>query len=392
MSKTATRTRDAQTAAENERCDECDGEIVTANGERVCDDCGLIIDENHLDHGPDWRALDDDDKASPRAGTLVDPTRNDNGFSTRIGFERSARSPKHDRLVRAKIASKHNESTKHQEQGRQLRDIKHACANINVPKPAADDACVLFKEWHNHGSHHGHDLDAVAAAVIQVAARQHGVGIRTEELTDQFSVDRRELFNNLSRLREDLGIEIPLARPSMFVGRFVNELDGEVRTTTLAKRLANAAEEADLSGSRPSSVAAGIVYEAFRAAQWEPDRTQPEVAEVAGCSGSTVRTQWHGLQDEGVEAGAALDLQQEGDAIDAGAKHAEDVESVEPSADEPVVIGATSKAATYHTADCQHVERTPDRRIKQATESQIEWHGLDECGLCQRIREVRGDE
>ena len=375
-----------------DRCDECGGGISNDGGELVCDDCGLVVGVDNIDRGPEWRRLGEDSDTTPRAGTLVDPTRHDNGFSTRIGNERGNRSEKHGRLIRAKIAAKHGESHKVKDQGRQLRDIKGVAANLNLPQPASDDACVLFQKWHNHGSHHGHDLDAVAAAVIQVAARQHGVGIRTEELTDQFSVDRRELFNNLSRLREDLGIEIPLARPSMFVGRFVNELDGEVRTTTLAKRLANAAEDADLSGSRPSSVAAGIVYEAFRAAQWEPDRTQPEVAEVAGCSGSTVRTQWHGLQDAGVEAGAALDLQQEGDAIDAGAKHAEDVESVEASADEPVVIGATSKAATYHTADCQHVERTPDRRIKQATESQIEWHGLDECGLCQRIREVRGDE
>jgi len=351
MSKTSVRTFDTASQPESTRCDECGGEIVSDGPDLICDDCGLVVGEDTIDRGPDWRH-GEDEGTTPRAGTLVDPTRHDNGFSTTIGVERGYRTPKQKRLIRAKIFGKHTESNKVHNQGRQLRDIKSSCENLNIPKPPSDDACVLFKEWHNHGSHQGHDLDVAAGVVTLVCARRHDVGVRIAEVCEQYSIERRQLFNGLRRLQADLDVEIPLETPSMFVNRFVNELDGEPRTATLAKRLAVEAEQTQVQGSRASSIAGGIVYEAFRAAQWEPDRTQPEVADVAGCSISTVRNQWHALQEAGIEAGDGGDLRQPDDTVDAGAKHAEDVEAIEPTADEPVVIGSTSKASTYHTAKC----------------------------------------
>ena len=58
-------------------------------------------------------------------------------------------------------------------------------------------------------------------------------------------------------------------------------------------------------GAAPSAVAAGCVYEAFVAAQWEAKRSQPDVADVAGVSGYTVRRHWHRIQEAGIDGGQA---------------------------------------------------------------------------------------
>jgi len=47
---------DIQTESNANRCPECDGHVTTNIKETVCEDCGLVIEEQRIDHGPEWRA------------------------------------------------------------------------------------------------------------------------------------------------------------------------------------------------------------------------------------------------------------------------------------------------------------------------------------------------
>lgn len=42
-------------------CPECEGQIKTdqKHGEQACIECGNIISEEAIDHGPEWRAFSD---------------------------------------------------------------------------------------------------------------------------------------------------------------------------------------------------------------------------------------------------------------------------------------------------------------------------------------------
>ena len=44
---------DLHTDAESTRCPECDGRVTTNAVETVCEDCGLVIDEELIGHGPE---------------------------------------------------------------------------------------------------------------------------------------------------------------------------------------------------------------------------------------------------------------------------------------------------------------------------------------------------
>ena len=194
---------------------------------------------------------------------------------------------------------------KPRDQAKCLSDIKAVADRLELPQPISDNACVMFKKWHNQISHHGHSLDEAIAACIYASARIGQVGIGVDAVVEQLSITERRLFDTLDRLREEIGVALPLASPRMYVTRYVNDLDGEARTETVAREVAAAADEAGLTanGAAPSAVAAGCVYEAFVAAQWEAKHSQPEVGEVAGVSDSTVRRHWQRLQEAGIDGG-----------------------------------------------------------------------------------------
>jgi len=52
---------DVRAESNANQCPECNGRVTTNAVETVCEDCGLIIDEQRIDYGPEWRAYDDEE-------------------------------------------------------------------------------------------------------------------------------------------------------------------------------------------------------------------------------------------------------------------------------------------------------------------------------------------
>ena len=56
--------------------------------ELVCEECGLVIDDAFIDHGPEWRAFDSDQREKrARVGAPMTYTIHDKGLSTMIGWK-----------------------------------------------------------------------------------------------------------------------------------------------------------------------------------------------------------------------------------------------------------------------------------------------------------------
>jgi transcription initiation factor TFIIB len=74
---------DVRTESSANQCPECDGRVTTNAVETVCEDCGLVIDEQRIDHGPERRAYDEEE--CERTGAPLTAARHDRGLSTEIG-------------------------------------------------------------------------------------------------------------------------------------------------------------------------------------------------------------------------------------------------------------------------------------------------------------------
>ncbi len=61
---------------ELEACPECDGRLVSdaEHAETVCEDCGLVVEEDEIDRGPEWRAFDAAEKDERAASARRRPT------------------------------------------------------------------------------------------------------------------------------------------------------------------------------------------------------------------------------------------------------------------------------------------------------------------------------
>lgn len=81
---------DEDVSNDNTPCPECGGQVRTNTVETVCEDCGLVIDEQKIDHGPEWRSFEDDEETPNRTGAPLTVARHDRGLSTKIGRRKDA--------------------------------------------------------------------------------------------------------------------------------------------------------------------------------------------------------------------------------------------------------------------------------------------------------------
>lgn len=281
-------------------CPECSGQVITEACEIVCEDCGLVIDNDRIDHGPEWRKFEIDSKE--RTHSITD-TRNDDGFGSVIRFNNENSDTKNKRqLKRAKVFERRAKAKKHKMQGHLLGAIKRACSAIELSDTGSDTACRLFKQFHEQQDNVGYCLEEMGAASVYAAARIEQAPVLKAEVCEQFDVDERGLFNELKRLQEELSVTIPLKSPESIVPRLVSELDGCVETESIARELASQAVEAGIDvGKKPTTVAAAVVYAAFKESPVEQKLKQETVADVAGVSvGYGIRPHWQAMKEHGI--------------------------------------------------------------------------------------------
>lgn len=291
--RTASSLNDANVAG-SDGCPECGGEIIQDGVSRICATCGLVVGENAVDRGPEWRQFEgESDTETPRAKKPVDPTRSDNGFDTTIGKQGGRATERNHRLRRADRFSNRTMDTKEKQQAMALTDIKRAGDVLETPQAVSELACILFKQVHNTADHTGKDIDTMCAAAIYAAGRCKEVSLLSSEVCAVFDLESEtELFNEVKRLKQMLDLSIPLRRPHHHISKFAADLDAGARTTTLARRLARSIEESEVyeeSSPAPSAVAGGIIYVAFQWATWvDATPTQVEVADVADVNKETI--------------------------------------------------------------------------------------------------------
>ena len=79
---TRQRERSSETESETESvgCPECESDslVQSGEGELMCDDCGLIVEESNIDRGPEWRAFNHSERQSKsRVGAPTTQTMHD---------------------------------------------------------------------------------------------------------------------------------------------------------------------------------------------------------------------------------------------------------------------------------------------------------------------------
>ncbi len=324
MSETNVRT-DEQTRSEREQreetestetertCPECGGDLVSdeERGETICGDCGLVVEENEIDRGPEWRAFDSKERdQKSRVGAPTTNMMHDKGLSTNIGWQdkdaygNSLSSEQRSKMKRLRTWNERfrTRNSKERNLKQALGEIDRMASALGLPQNVRETASVIYRRALEEDLLPGRSIEGVASASLYAAARQANTPRSLDEVERVSRVDKMELTRTYRYVVRELSLEVAPADPESYVPRFVSDLDLTDEVERRARELIESARQAGaLSGKSPVGLAAAAVYAASLLTNEKV--TQSEVSDVADISEVTIRNRYKELLDsEGVPA------------------------------------------------------------------------------------------
>jgi transcription initiation factor TFIIB len=315
MSDTTIRTytdETAETEATREReeestttCPECDGRLLSdaEHGETVCQDCGLVVEEDSIDHGPEWRAFDASERDSKsRVGAPTTNMMHDQGLSTNIGWQdkdaygRALSSRQRAKMQRLRTWNERfrTRDSKERNLKQALGEIDRMASALGLPENVRETASVIYRRALAEDLLPGRSIEGVATSALYAAARQADTPRSLDEVTMVSRIGKMELTRTYRYVVRELGLEIQPANPESYVPRFASELDLSDETERRARDLLVGAREAGLlSGKSPVGLAAAAIYAA--ALLCNEKVTQSQVGGVANISEVTIRNRYKEL-------------------------------------------------------------------------------------------------
>jgi transcription initiation factor TFIIB len=297
-------------------CPECGGSLVAdeEHGETACQDCGLIVEENEVDRGPEWRAFDAaerDEKA--RVGSPTTKMMHDKGLSTTIDWQdkdaygNSLSSRQREKMQRLRTWNRRFQTQNHQERNlrQALGEIDRMASALGLPENVRETASVIYRRALEDDLLPGRSIEGIATSSLYAAARQVGVPRTIDEVARVSRVDEDEFKRAYRYVVRELNLEVAPADPVSYVTRFASELDVSGEAERLARELLRAAKNKGVhSGRNPVGLAAAAVYAAPLLTNEEV--TQKQVGEVADISEVTIRNRYKELLDAYEADGGAV--------------------------------------------------------------------------------------
>ncbi|WP_135829241.1 transcription initiation factor IIB [Halorussus halobius] len=293
-------------------CPECGGDLASHGSETVCAECGLVVDEDQVDRGPEWRAFDSKEKdEKSRVGAPTTKMMHDKGLSTNIGWQNkdaygnSLGSQQRQKMQRLR---KWNErfrtrDSKERNLKQALGEIDRMGSALGLPEEVRETASVIYRRALDEDLLPGRSIEGVATSAVYAAARQTGTPRSIDEVANVSRIDEMEFKRTYRYIVRELNLGIQPADPEQYVARFASDLGISDEAERRARELLRTAKRQGIhSGKSPVGLAAAAVYAGPLLTNEKV--TQAEVSEVAQVSEVTIRNRYHELL-EASETGVA---------------------------------------------------------------------------------------
>lgn len=294
-------------------CPEChstDLEHDYTRAEISCKKCGLVIDEEIMDLGPEWRAFNNEQRnARTRTGAPTTNTIHDKGLSTMIDWKNKDiygnniparnraqwyRLRKWQRKIRITGATERNLAFA-------LSEMDRVASKLGLPRSVREDASVVYRDAVRNKLIRGRSIEGVVGASIYIACRRCNLPRTLDEISEISRVTKKEIGRTHRLLTKKLNIKLQPPSASDYIPRFISELDLPYTVEAKAIEIIALAKEMGLtSGKGPSGLAAASIY--IASVLLNERKTQKEVATVADVTEVTIRNRYKELTQ-------ALDLQ-----------------------------------------------------------------------------------
>src|SRR5437867_8499007 len=207
------------------RCPNCGSfalYVDPVRGERVCDNCGFVVDEGLVDQGPDWTTFEGDDRI--RAGPPPSVMAPDKGLGSMVGNGlRDAKGNPIDarsvaalnRLRRVSQWTRYDRTERALAPG--LAQLSSLSSRLGLAPAFRERAAILLRKAIEAGLSRGRSMDAIVAAVVYLAAKQLGAPRGLHELSEATGVTVHRISLTAKVISRELGVVSRASRAEDFV-------------------------------------------------------------------------------------------------------------------------------------------------------------------------------
>jgi transcription initiation factor TFIIB len=272
-------------------------------GETTCTQCGLVVDEDFLDRGAEWRAFDAEETSTrSRVGAPTTPTMFDRGVSSQIGWRGDAHgnplsSSKRRRIARMRTHDRRAVASSKREQNllRALSEMARLVSALELPRAVHEEASVLYRRAYRENLLQGRTIDGIVAGAVYAACRRQHVLRTTEEVAAGSSVTEHDVRFSYGVLNVELGLAVEPVSPHLYLSRLASQFDAPPAVRQRAAELISLALDAGITtGKNPAGVAGGALY--LAGVEQLRGYSQPDVAEAAGVTTVTLRKRYYDLE------------------------------------------------------------------------------------------------
>ena len=296
---------DEQLNSESNICTECGEDIFfdENRGSIVCEECGLVHSEKHIDRGPEWRAFDAEQKKKrTRTGAPMTYMIHDKGLSTMIDWKNRDifgkeipaklrgqiyRLRKWQSRIRVSDATERNLTFA-------LSELDRMASNLDLQKNLRECSAKIYRDAVEAHLIRGRSIEGVAAASLYAACRMYKVPRTLNEIAEVARVDKKEIGRSFRFISNKLELNLNPTKPLDFLSRFISELELTNKCQKMAKVIIRMAEERGLtSGRGPTGVCAAAIYAS--SILTNERRTQRKIARISCVTEVTVRNRFSEL-------------------------------------------------------------------------------------------------
>lgn len=245
-------------------------DISTHTNETYCEDCGMVLDENHIDHGPEWRAFNQserDEKA--RVGSPETLTMHDRGLTTKMGSMSgenvSARRKQQIKRLR-KWDTRSKQTSKERGLKFALGELGRVGSEMDLPQDVRESAAKVLRDAHDEDIIKGRSFEGMVGACIYIACREKGMSRRFVDIAEFSRVDKKKIYQSYKKLLRNTDLQVQPPDPQEYVARTLNELrdtydlDFQSLEVSIRDVLEDVKSTGVHSGKSPTTVVAGAVY------------------------------------------------------------------------------------------------------------------------------------
>lgn len=291
-----------------EKCSNCRCKHLTKDnqhGELICQNCGLVLDEDLIDYSPEWRAYDaEQQNQRARTGSPMNEMIYDKGLSTNIDWKNKDYSgksiPSKNRSQLRRIRRWHQRTR--MKRGSEyslhlaLQHISRISSTLSLPQAVRENAAAIYRKTARNNLVRGRSIKGITAATVYAGCRRCNVPRSLDEVSRASGINKKEIGRNYRFLSKELTLKLLPVKPHDYLNRFSNKLNLQYDTNQKARQLLNnILEDKNTCGINPVSIAAAAIYVA--SVLCDDKKTQKEIAETAGVTEVTIRKHYKKLID-----------------------------------------------------------------------------------------------